>query len=275
MGPRLKQPLRRVDTTSVRILVAFAVLAWTLAPLPLTGAEIYRWVDANGTPHFTDRPEEVPPAFRDQIVGKAAPADVPFNPLDGLSDGLLDGFGGLDILPGEADGTTAGQAPADWETPELSGEMAQQAQAWLKTAGAALMAGVIFVGLVVAGLFVAISALFLRMGCRVVGQERPGFKKAYGIVLVQLLAGALVGPGLVLVAGSGEAKNLSGIVTYQLASFGLGLLVNALVLRGMLTDSFPRALGIAIVTMLIILGVGLTLGIGLAILIPLLVAAAA
>lgn len=242
----------------MRILVWAILFAWALAPLAAKGAQIYRWVDSNGTPHFTDRPEEVPPAFRDQLAGNEALADGPFAGM-----GVFDG---LDILPGEADGTTVGQTPAGGGNPQLSGEMAEHAQAWLKTAGAAVMAGVIFFGLVMVGLFVALSALFLLLGCRVVGQERPGFKKAYGIVLVQMLAGALVGPGVVLVAGPGEATDVGGVATYQLASFGLGLLVNALVLRGMLTDSFLRALGIAVVTMLIILGVGLALGIGVAIL---------
>lgn len=239
------------------------IVVWALAPLSAASAEIYRWVDANGTPHYTDRAEEVPAAFRGQLQRNAAPGGTGLTALDGL-----------DILPGEADGTSAGQAPAAWEAPELPGELAEQAQAWLETAGAAWIGGMIFIGLVFLGLFVAISALFLLMGCRVVGQDRPSFKKAYGIVLVQFLAGALVAPGVVLVAGPGESTDLGGLVAYQAVSAGLGILVNALVLRGMLTDSFLRALGIAIVTMLIIIGVGITLGIGMAILVPLLAVAA-
>ncbi|MCP5055184.1 MAG: DUF4124 domain-containing protein [bacterium] len=239
------------------------IVVWAFAPLSAANAEIYRWVDANGTHHYTDRAEEVPPAFRGQLQRQGAPGGSGLTAIDGL-----------DILPGEADGTSAGQASEGWETPELPGELAEQAQAWLETAGAALIGGLIFFGLVVFGVFVAISALFLLIGCRVVGQERPGFKKAYGIVLVQMLAGALVAAGLVLVAGPGETTDLGGLVAYQAVSGGLGILVNALVLRGMLTDSFLRALGIAIVTMLIIIGVGITLGIGMAILVPLLVVAA-
>lgn len=231
------------------------LFAWALAPLSATAAQIYRWVDSNGTPHFTDRPEEVPPAFRDQLAGNEASADGPFAGM-----GVFDG---LDILPGEADGTTVGQTPAGGGNPQ---EMAEHAQTWLKAAGAGVVAVVIVFGLVMVGLFVALLALLLLLGCRVVGQERPGFKKAYGIVLVQMLAGALVAPGVVLVAGPGQATDVGGVATYQLASFGLGLLVNALVLRGMLTRSFLRALGIAVVTMLINFGVGLALGAGVLIL---------
>ncbi|MCP5067933.1 MAG: DUF4124 domain-containing protein [bacterium] len=244
--------------------MASVALFWVLAPLSAESAEIYRWVDANGTPHYTDRSEEVPPGFRDQLMGSDELNDIPFNQLDGLN-----------VLPGAADGTSAGEAPASWETPEFSGEMAEQAQAWLETAGAVVIGGAIFVGLVLFGLLIAVSALFLLMGCRVVGQEQPGFKKAYGIVLVQLLAGALVGPGMVLVAGAGGVTDLEGLVVYQLASTCLGILVNALVLRGMLTDSFPRALGITLVTLLIIVGVTITLGIVAAVLVPLLAVAAA
>ena len=30
-------------------------------------AEIYRYVDENGIPHFTDSMHEIPPAYRDQV----------------------------------------------------------------------------------------------------------------------------------------------------------------------------------------------------------------
>ncbi|MBW2242709.1 MAG: DUF4124 domain-containing protein [Deltaproteobacteria bacterium] len=264
MDRTLKGPLRGVDVERVGFRLIALIVVWALAPLSAASAEIYRWVDANGTPHYTDRAEEVPPGFREQLLGRGSPGSPQNNSFDGLA-----------LLPGEADGTSAGQAPEGWQTPEMPGELAEQAQVWLETAGAALIGGLIFMGLVAFGLFVAISALFLLMGCRVVGQERPGFKKAYGIVLVQLLAGALVAPGLVLVAGPGESTGLGGLVAYQAVSASLGILVNALVLRGMLTDSFLRALGIAVVTMLIIIGIGITLGVGMAILVPLLVVAAA
>ncbi len=260
--PPLKGALRGVDRREVKLLVVSFVLAGLAAPA--AQAEIYRWVDANGTHHYTDRAEEVPPAFRDQVLGREEIEDLPFSQLEGLS-----------VLPGEADGTAAGETPEGWNTPELSGDMLEQAQAWTEDADAAVIAGILFALLAMIGLLVAISALFLLMGCRVVGQESPGFKKAYGIVLVQAVAGALAGPGLVLVAGPTEPTDVAGALGYQLASIGLSILVNALVLRAMLTDSFPRALGIAVVTLLLVIGVGIAVGIGLAILIPLLAVAAA
>ncbi|NNL86277.1 MAG: DUF4124 domain-containing protein, partial [Myxococcales bacterium] len=67
----------------LRALIAAAVL------VAASGGEavVYRWTDESGTPHFSDRPEDVPARFRDQL---RAPADVlseapPINILSGLN----------------------------------------------------------------------------------------------------------------------------------------------------------------------------------------------
>lgn len=43
----------------------------------LSAAEVYRWVDENGTPHFTDSPSKIPPAFRKRAtIEEIGPATI-------------------------------------------------------------------------------------------------------------------------------------------------------------------------------------------------------
>ncbi len=216
-------------------------------------AEIYRWVDESGTHHYTDRPEEVPPEFLAQALGEGA--------LEGLS------LEGLNVLPGEADGTDAGSR---FQVPDFEGDPTEALQGFLKSAGPGLVAAAIFMSLLVIGLFFAVGAAFLLLACRVIGHPSPGFKKAYGVVIVQTLAGALAGPGFIVLAGP-PPMELSGMLTYQLASSALGLTVNALVIRGMISDHWGRSFVIAIVSLLLLFGVGIALGL----LVPLLLVIAA
>ncbi len=238
-----------------RILLLVGLLALGLFTSPAS-AEIYRWVDAQGTSHYTDRPEEVPPEFRKQILGAEEMESIPFNQLDGLN-----------VLPGEA--TSPKEKPGAAEVP-FNLQSTQDVEAWFDAAGPVLIGGVALAMLVVIGLMFAFTAWILLMACKVVGQDHPGFKKAYGIVIVQFLGGLLATPGLVLLVGQPEATDISGLIRFQAGSAVLGILVNALVLRGMLTETFPRALGISIVAILIMVGIGIVLGVGVPLLVMIL-----
>ncbi len=232
---------------------AALVLVSLVVGLSPASAEIYGWVDAQGTSHYTDRVEEVPAEARDRALGAEQLAEIPFNEIEGL-----------DVLPGEADGTDAGRSPA------LRGASPAELKQWLAGAGVAVLVEAALSALVMFGLVIAFGALLLQWACRLVGQEISGFKKAYGIVIVQMLAGALAAPGLVLVAGVPDSSDLAATLRLQVGGMALSFLVNALVLRGMLTRTLPRAFGVAAVTVLLTLAVGLVLGVLVAIGLPLL-----
>ena len=220
-----------------------------------TSAAIYKWVDEAGTPHFTDRIEEVPPEFLREAMSPEELGEAPFNQIEGLN-----------VLPGEADGTDAGQMPVVTDPSEMQAQL----EGWLENAGGGLLAGIVLGTLVVAGIGFAFMAALLLLACKVVGEDSPGFKKAYGIVIVQTLAGLLATPGLILIAGTPDPTDLGGSLRVQLASMALSVIVNALVLRGMLTDTATRALVIAVVTLLVTFGIGIALGVGVALLVAIL-----
>ena len=239
--------LRRRRAAALGALALGVVLALA-AP---GGAAIYKWVDEKGTTHYTDRIEGVPPEFRPDAMSQDDLATIPFNQLDGLN-----------VLPGEADGTDAGTLPMSTDPAEMQAQL----DAFIEEAGASLMAGFALAVLVMAGLVFALMAWMLLIACRVVGEDGPGFKKAYGIVIVQTLAGMLAAPGMILVAGTPDPTDMGAAIRFQAATVALSVIINALVLRGMLTDSASRALVLAVVTILVSIGIGLVLGVGIALL---------
>jgi hypothetical protein len=127
-----------------------------------------------------------------------------------------------------------------------------------------VMAVAIALTLVVLGFLFAFTAMGLLVGCRLVGEESPGFKKAYGIVIVQFLAGLVAGPGVVAIFGQPNIADMGALLRLQALNMGIFLLVHSAVLRGMLCDSLGKSIVLAIVTNLVLLGFAILLGVGLA-----------
>ena len=50
-----------------KLCLVLALVLGSLAAAPFAHAEIYRWTDSQGEKHFTDRMENVPPEYRDQV----------------------------------------------------------------------------------------------------------------------------------------------------------------------------------------------------------------
>jgi len=247
-------------TLSTRLLPAvpavqavLAVLAWAalgsamLGPASTAHAEIYGWVDERGVPHYSDRIEDVPPGFRDQIDPvdlEALEDSSPLNVIPGLGSFL----GGEDSEEGEAKfepNTDAFEAQ----------RFAEQFQGPMLLVGGAI-------GLVMLGLVLAVATWVLLISCGLVGQESPGFKKGYGIVVVQFLAGAALAPGVVVVLGPPDGSSLGELLGFQLAQGIVSLAVSAMVLRAMLCDTVPRAIGLAIVVTLVAFALGAMIGLG-------------
>jgi len=227
-------------------------------------ARIYHWVDQAGREHFSDRVENVPPAYRDQIA-------------DYEED--LERRGTVNIIQGM--NQPAPQSPAEvGEGVEPSSpppaireirEIQESAQVpdlavdpseMLERLRGPAIAFAVVLALVACGFLFAFLAMVLLLGCRLVGQESPGFKKAYGIVIVQFLAGLVAGPAVVVVFGQPSIADLGAVLRLQAINTGIFLLVHSAVLRGMLCESLGKSIGLAIIVNLVLLGLAVLIGLG-------------
>ena len=249
----MKDPrMQRQLWLSTFLALAVALLAGT------ADAKIYHWVDETGTPHFTDRVEEVPPAYRHQVrdFQDELERSSPVNIIEGLNQ------------PGPYPGAPADEEAEFGYPPSAIPEMGQlpgfaaDPTEMLERLRGPMVALVVVLALVVSGFLFAFMAMALLVGCRLVGQESPGFKKAYGIVIVQFLAGLVAGPGVVVIFGEPSVSDLGGALRLQAISMGIFLLVHSVVLRGMLCNSMGKSIGLAIVVNLVVLGLAFLLGLG-------------
>jgi hypothetical protein len=241
------------------LLTCFALAIALVAGVGTASAKMYHWVDKAGTLHFSDRAENVPHAYRDQIgdYQEELERSRPLNIIEGLNQPIP--YPGAEADEGVAYSPPSSAIP---EIEELPGFAADPAQMLERLRGP-MMALAVALSLVVCGFLLAFMAMALLMGCRLVGQESPGFKKAYGIVIVQFLAGLVAGPGVVAVFGGSNVSDLGGVLRLQAINMGVFLLVHSAVLRGMLCDSMGKSIGLALVVNLVLLGLAFLLGLGI------------
>jgi hypothetical protein len=239
-------------------LTCFALALALLASAGPVSAKIYHWVDKAGTPHFSDRAEDVPAAYRDQISNYEEELE------QSTRVNIIEGLNRPSQSPdAEGDqGVEYGSPPSAFpEIGEFPGFAADPKGMLDRLKGPMIVLAVLLT-LVVCGFLFAFMTMALLVGCRLVGQESPGFKKAYGIVIVQFLAGMVAGPGVVAVFGEPNVSDLGGLLRLQALNMGIFLLVHSAVLRGMLCDSMGKSIVLAIVVNLVVLGFGFLLGLG-------------
>jgi hypothetical protein len=230
--------------------LARPVLACALLAAPLAvGAEIYRWTDEQGVERFSDRIENVPERFRRDVTAElreeraaAMPDPAPSAP----------------IVP---------QEPPAEPTPDAAPTPLPEWSARLLAMGAAALLVVALVG-ISAGL--VLMAVAIRIACRVVGEEVPGFGRALAVAAVELVAGIVLGGLLGGLALAGVLDPASPAIQGLQVLLGLGL--NAVVIQAMLGQGFGRALVVALVALLITTAVGIAAGLGIALLVGGLVA---
>jgi hypothetical protein len=243
----LKASARRSESrrmTRPAALVALCALLLS-APLP-AAAEIYRWTDEQGVERFSDRIENVPERFRTDVTAelrsdpaqRAEPAPAP---------------------PAPAEAPLAAQAPVAPDAPpaQLPDWTGRLLQLGVATVVAAALAGI--------GLYLVFMAFTLRLALRLVGDEVPGFGRAFAVAAAQMVAGIAVGAllGGVVLAGAFDPASPA----LQGAQILIGFGVNALVLQAMLGLGFGRALVVALVELVVTIVLGVALGIAIAFLV--------
>ena len=137
------------------------------------------------------------------------------------------------------------------------------AQEWIGQVRGPLLLLTAVLSFALLGFLLALLSVALLVACRMVGQDPPAFRKAYGIVVVQFLAGLAVGPGIIVALGEPELQSLGEGLLLQASQACIILLVNVAVLRVLLCDSFPRALGLTVVANLVLLLLAFLLGLGI------------
>jgi hypothetical protein len=240
------------------LLTSFTLAITLLAGGATASGRIYHWVDKAGVPHYSDRAEEVPPAYRDQIAGYLYELE------HGGRVNIIEGLNGPGPSAGEAEDEETAYGPPPSAIPEV-GQLpgfATDPTEMLERLKGPVMALAVVLTLVVCGFVFAFMAMALLLACRLVGQESPGFKKAYGIVIVQFLAGLVAGPGAVTILGEPLVADLGGALRLQALELGIFLMVHAAVLRGMLCDTLGKSIALALVVNLVVLGLGFLLGLG-------------
>jgi hypothetical protein len=225
-----------------RRLASFAALCALLAaPLGAT-AEIYRWTDEDGVERFSDRIENVPERFRSDVtaeLGEERPAPAKAEPV-------------APVVPEEP---PAAPVPDPLEAPPA------QRPDWtaqMLSMGAAGLVGAALVGVAA---WLLVTALALRLACRVVAPEVPGWGRAFGVALVQMLGAVALGAALGGMAMTGVFHPAS--LAAQGLQLVLGFGVNALVIMAMLALGFGRALLVALVEGLVSIAIGLVVGVGI------------
>jgi hypothetical protein len=132
------------------------------------------------------------------------------------------------------------------------------------------LAAAIAAALVGIALWLLLAAFALRLACRLVGEEVPGFGRALGVSAVQMAAGVALGAALagVVLLGLADPASLAFQGLQLLATF----LVNAAAIAVMLEHGFGRALVIALLALVISAVIGLVAGIAIALVVGGLVA---
>ena len=236
--------MRRSEARRMDRLASLLALCALLASAAPATAELYRWTDEIGVERFTDRIENVPEAHRNDVT-RDLRAEVRI------------------ASPGPA-GEAPPEEPPALPFPAPSPVGPEELADWTGSLAALGIAAVVPAALFGIGLWLLLSAFALRVACRLVGEEVPGFGRALGVSAAQILAGIAAGVVLVGVVVAGFADPQSA--AFQGVQVLATLLVDAVVVRAMLALGFGRALVVALLALVIAAGIGVAAGLGIGLL---------
>jgi len=217
-------------------------------------AEVYRWTDASGTVHYSDRIEDVPAGFRHQIEVRglgatrageqSTPQARPAPPAGAPGVPELD----LDALAHAATGES------DARSVDATAALAALGAIGGLGIAASLLGG--FLILLVSAL---LYAGFILLACRVLGYERPGFGRALAIASAQTAAYLLVSIAAFLLFGF-SLQDPASLQRAQGASWLLGFLSQVALFWALWCESVSKALVLTIVVTLLAIAAALVLG---------------
>ncbi|MCP4004337.1 MAG: DUF4124 domain-containing protein [bacterium] len=250
------------QNTRVRSLFCalFSVLLISAAASSAGADEFYRWVDDKGQKHFADSVYGVPEKYRDQIDDLRDSFDqgADLSVIDGLDERYAP-----KTPEGQAESTPT---KAQFDPEKFMGPDGPDFDAIMDAMGplsVAAMAGIAGALLLFVIVGLVIAAFFLKIACQMVGvEEAPSMPKAMGVTLLQGLLSGLAQMTLqVALVPDPQSISASGALGLLSLNAGVGFALNIAVLRGMVTDSLGKAIGVQITIVMIGFALGLAIGI--------------
>lgn len=227
------------------LLIALAILL--LAAGGPARAAIYHWTDSSGTPHFSNRPEDIPPQNRGKLPPKlraelehpvAKPARHEAKP--GLLSRIFSAH-------------TRKAAPEQPPKPRPDAAKLAAKMAFLRHLG---VGGILAIALGMIVFSFLFYAFLIQLACRICGEQVPAFSRALAVAGVQFVAG--IGLGILEAAVLGSAGGgLSPVV--RGANTLLGFSLNVWILRSMLGQTLGKALAVELVSIVISIGLGIAI----------------
>lgn len=231
---------RRTTLVSVSVLtLVFLALACLSLGTGAAHAEIYKYVDRNGVTHYSDSVSSVPRKYRDQVRD--------------ITD-ELDDMTGFRVVRGANGGSRAGSNEpgakpsivlADLSSFGSDFDAQEAAQKLLESLGF----GIILIVVLAVPILYCISAVILRLACRLAGAEAPTFGRACGVLFVQTIAGMALGAasaGIGVSLGVGESASIGSSIALSAASSAASWMVNAGLLSSLTGIAFMRSLWVGI-----------------------------
>jgi hypothetical protein len=225
-----------------------AVLGLTASPAV---GEVYRYVDDNGVPHFSDSVGSIPSRYRSQVVdiSEELKAEPGINVIPGLDQSVTGGKDGTGSNAGLQPDATAELAKSfDFGAGDQQAMAAVAEQMWSRF-GLLLLVGLLLI--IPIGLL--IGAFILTLACKLASSETLGLGRACAIVFVQGLVGTAVNALMAGVAlGFGlAAGGVGAAVGLNVVSLLASLAAYAGVLASMSELAFVRAVWVTIVCWLL------------------------
>lgn len=233
------------------LLTALAILL--VAAAGAARAEIYHWTDATGTPHFSDRAEDVPPEYRQQLPeALRSPATDAAKPSAGKAKPGLLARTLSAVRPEHAasrsSSTSRGSAAGRLDLSKLAVLRHLGLGTWLA----------IFVGVI--GFSFVFYALLIQLACRICREEVPALGRALAVTGVEAVLGvglAIIELAILGMAGAVNSPLVKGVNAL------LGFATNVAVLRAMLGQTLGKAIAVQLVTVVVSLAIGVALLLGL------------
>ena len=233
-----------------RILLTAVVLLGSVWAGSAHGDQVYRWVEKNGSVHFSDSYYDVPPEYQQQVSRSEDFGDR-LTVIEGLNERL-----GHDPTQGGPPGEPTNPQDSARTVPDLSrisnlSDLSDLSKLSLG-AGAIVGLALLFPVLIFVGL--AIASVILISACNMVDQEPPSLWRGMWISFVCSAFPNLVQTLLfwgVDVSRFGIAGLLGLLV--------LALALNVLVLRGLLCKTFGKAVAVLLAQLLIAFVIGVVI----------------
>ncbi len=213
------------------------------------GDQVYRWVEKNGSVHFSDSYYDVPPEYQHQVS-----KSEDFGDRLSIIEGLNEQFGPAhDPAEGGLPGDRAKAQDSARTFPNLS-DFSNLSDLSKLSLGAGAIVGLVLLVPVLIFVGLAVASVILITACNMVNQEPPSLWRGMWICFASSA-----------VPDISQALLMWG---FDISRFGiaglLGLLViaivlNVLVLRGLLCKTFGRAVAVLLAQLLIALLIGVVL----------------